>query len=411
MNIFLRLAWRNIWRNKRRTYITIAAIAFGLALLIFFECWVEGFAEKLVDDNIIKHFGHIQIHAKDYHEDRSIKNSIEDPQDIIEDLKKHPEIKNYSLRLSTMGLISSPENSVGSMIIGVDPLKEKKQTTLHNTIVSGNYLTASTANQEVLIGIKLAKKLKVELGDKIVLLSTSATDELGYALFRVSGIFKTGIPEMDLSTIFTNINNLRQTLYFNENVTEIPILLKDIKYMPSIINKLRKNLDTNKYEILSWEESFPDMAKYLEMEKSGTLIFTLIFFIVVALGILNTILMSIFERVREFGIMMAIGCKPKKIRNLILLEANFLALVSLVIGSIIGLAGTFYTKKYGIDLSGLIEGIEIAGGMWEPVIYSKIHWPKIIRANIIIYLMTIVSALYPAYKASKFKPVEALHFI
>lgn len=408
--LIIRIAWRSLFRNKKRTIITTSAIAFGYALFIIFLGMGTGQHEQMINDGIKMGNGHIVIEAKGYNDKKANDLYIKNPDEILKIVNN----LNYNLksfkRIILSGLISSATNSFGMSLVGIDPDKEKNLTPLIKKIEKGNFL--QNKNNEIIIGYKLAKNLKVEVSDKIVVMAQGFGSDINSALFRISGIFKTNSPTFDKYLGFTNLNEATNLSGFNGGATNISIFLDKDVFTNQVTSELKNKITNPDIEILPWYEALRELYQYVELDDASLYAFMAIIFIIVILGILNTMYMSIFERIREFGVMSSIGTSPRKIMSIVLLESFFIALLGLIVGTLIGGAVNYYFEVYGLDLRGLTkENIEVTGVMVDMMIYSKLHALDVLKTAFYIMVITLGISLFPAIRAARLNPVDAMKHV
>lgn len=408
--IFFRLAWRNVWRNFRRSLLTIVAISFGLAVLIFIVGLADGIHEQMIRNATRTMIGQIQIHKKGYHEEPSIEKTIDEPESISSLLASLPLVESYAPRVRGQGLISSAENSAGVMILGVEPSHERRVTDIAQNLVSGEY-TLERNKREILIGAKLAKTLKVDVGEKLVLLGQAADGSLANDLFRVKGIFKTGNDEIDAGVCYINIKDCEEFFAIDGRVTGFVIIARATEDIQPLDRALKQEINLSQFEVMTWDEIAPDLATFIRLDDASVYILILIVFFLVAIGILNTMLMSIFERVREFGIMMAVGTKPHQVVLLVMMESLWIALVSLLLGGIIGAVATIHFQTHGIDLTRFTGELNVVGTTMSPILYTDLTLNNIVVSCITVLLVTLLVAVYPAVKAARLQPVEAIRYV
>jgi putative ABC transport system permease protein len=407
--LFFSMAWRNVWRNRRRSLLTIVAIALGLAFNIFMRGIGDGFHDQMVDNSVRAEIGHIQIHRLGYRDDPGLNKTLPDPERIAQAIHSLPDLRGYSLRVLGSGLASTAENSSGVQILGVDPAEERAVTSIQNAIVRGRYL-ANGMQRPILVGERLAAHLRVALDDKVVLVVQGADGSMGAQLFRVAGIFRSGSPEMDEGMVFILRSDAQTLFSLGDRVTEAALLLGSSRQVPAALETLQRELRGEAVEILPWWQVEPFLQQFIQIDDAFFYIIVLIFFVVISIGILNTIMMSIFERVREFGVMMALGTKPRQIVRLVMEEALALGLVGIAAGSLIGSALTQYFARHGMDLSSFSAGAA-ALGITSSRVYSELTAANLVYSNLAVLAVVLLVALYPAFHAAGLRPVEAIRHV
>jgi len=407
--LFFSMAWRNVWRNRRRSLLTVMAIGLGLAFNIFLRGVTDGWHDEMIDNSVRAEIGHIQIHRAGYHEEPSINKTLPDPPEVERAIRGLPNLLGYSFRVIGSGLASTAENSTGVEILGVDPAQERTVTTVQRVIVSGQYLS-SGVGRPVLIGELLARRLKASLGDKLVLVVQAADGSMGAQLFRVTGIFRSGSPELDGGIVYILRSDAQDLFWLGDRVTEAVVLLRSAREVPGAVTALQRNLRRDDAEILPWWIVEPFIKQLIQLDDAFFYVIALIFFVVISIGILNTLMMSIFERTREFGVMMALGTKPGQIVRLVLEEAFGLGLVGLGVGCALGSAATLFFAKEGINLASVKAGAAVTG-ITSSVVYTELTQVNLIYSSIAVLVVVLVVALYPAARASRLKPIHAIRYV
>jgi putative ABC transport system permease protein len=406
---FFNMAWRNVWRNRRRSLLTVLAITLGLSFNIFMRGIGDGFNEQMVDNSVRAEIGHVEIHRAGYHDEPGLNKTLPNPEAVEKVVGSLPELRGYSLRVLGGGLASTAENSSGVQILGVDPSQEQTVTTIQRGIIQGRYLS-DEMRRPILIGDRLATRLKVSLDDKIVLMVQAADGSMGAELFRVAGIFRSGAPEMDEGVVFILRSDAQNIFALGNRVTEVAILLGSSRQVPAALETLRKDLKGEPVEVLPWWQVEPFLQQFIQIDDAFFYIIVLIFFIVISIGILNTIMMSIFERIREFGVMMALGTKPRQVIKLVVEEAFVLGIVGVVSGSLLGSALTLYFARHGINLSSFSAGAA-ALGITSSRVYSELTFVNLLYSNLAVLIVVLLVAFYPAIHAARLRPVEALRHV
>lgn len=431
MRIFMIQGWRNLRRNKRRTSITVAVVAISLAILIFSYGLLEGFNVQMIEGGARTLNGHILIQAEGYQQKKNINLIIKKPTKIISLLNKDKRIQAWSSRLIARGLISSAEGVRGVKVLGVIPKKDKEVINLYKNLSKKSRLPqpqdtnkrASRRMVDVLIGQKIAHKLKIEIGSKAVLKIGLLHGGMTDVLMRVCGIFKTGSPSFDGFYIVVHQKDAQQFLKARGGVHQFAISLKDVNNVASVtamLNNSLKALDkksiskTNQLEILPWWESAPEIKAMVDMSTYAIGFSLLFIFPIVLLGCLNTMSMSVFERTREIGIMKALGTKPSQLIYLFFMEALFIGIVGVIIGIIIGGgANYFFEHNGGLSFRMLMsEDVKmmVSGVALEPVVWIRNSASVILIPAITVLLSTIIAGIFPAWKASRLQPSKAIFF-
>ncbi len=409
MSIETKMAWRNIWRNPRRTLLTVCAITFASVLLVFMLSFQFGSYETMINTSVKISTGHLQIQAEKYQEKKNIRFVIPDPQTIAEIVAKIPEVEAYTFRGQAFSLISSEDRTYGVVVTGINPQREAKVSRLKKLVREGNFLSANDVNQAV-VGRLLAKNLRVTIGDELTVLGQGRDGSIAATVVQVKGIFSSGIDEFDRSTLQIPLSTFQDTFSMDDAVHEVVVIAKSLADVSKIKSKIQADLgglnSRKSLKILDWQDLMPGLRQAIEMDLVSGLIFYGLLIIVVAFSILNTFLMAIFERTKEFGVMMAIGTTPRRLTKVLLVESLAMTLIGIIAGIILGIVVTYYFQVHGIDFSGgseLLSQFGITGRM-----YPKLSLLSVSIGPFMVLFFTFFAALYPALKIRRLRPVEAM---
>ena len=409
MSIDAKMAWRNIWRNTRRTILTICAIAFASLLLVFMLSFQFGSYETMINTSVKIQTGHLQIQAQEFQEKKNIRQVVPEPEKIAAILKTIPSIAAYTFRGQAFALISSNERTYGVAVTGIDPDREADVSRLKSLIREGDFLTAEDTDQ-ALIGRLLAQNLRVKLGDELTVLGQGRDGSIAATVVQIKGIFSSGISDFDRAAIHIPLKTFQEVYSMQGAVHEVVVIadsLRNINAIKTSVETALSSLNVKKpLMVLDWDELMPGLRQSIEMDLISGLIFYLLLVLVVAFSILNTFLMAIFERTREFGVLMAIGTTPGPLTKVLLIESMTMTLIGIVTGIIVGSLITLYFQVHGIDFSGaseLLSQFGITGRM-----YPKLSWLSAISGPLAVLMITFLAALYPALKVRRLQPVEAM---
>ena len=401
----VKISWRNLWRNSTRTNVTITAVALCIAILIIFQSLIIGLIGKAVYNTTNLVVGEVQIHAIGYLDDRSIYNSLKNV-DKIRAVAKENNIGMVE-RSYGFGLISSGTKSAGTQFWGIDPESELKYFDFANHIDEGNFLT-KTSLKKVVLGNKLARSLAAELGTELVIFVQGADGSLGNELFYVTGILGNVADNIDRGAAIILRDDFDILFSTNNLIHEIALNSKG-KLEAEEIQKLMSAKAAG-VAVETWKELMPTIAIMTEkMSVFMLTMFSLIFTIAASLGVMNTLVMSTYDRMKEFGIIRAIGATPWLIIRQVSLEAILLTFLASIIGTMIGLSIAIYLQVYGIDISGK-GNLAFGGIVFDPIWRASVSLKSVFLPVVLMMLTSIVASIYPASIAARIKPVEAIHY-
>ncbi|UCD83195.1 MAG: ABC transporter permease [Desulfobacterales bacterium] len=403
------MAWRNIWRNPRRTILTISAIAFASLLLVFMLSFQFGSYETMINTSVKIHTGHLQIQAAEFREKRNIRYVVSDLDKISAVLENIPQIASYTYRGQAFSLVSSAKRTYGAMVTGIDPAGEVGVSRLKSLVRQGAYLSGDDTDQ-ALVGSLLARNLQVRIDDELTILGQGRDGSIAAAVVKVQGIYSSGIDEFDRSALQIPLKTFQDVYSMRGMVHEVVIVarsLSDVGHIKRTIQKDLSSLNTDqRLTVLDWDELMPGLRQSIEMDLISGLIFYILLILVVAFSILNTFLMAIFERTKEFGVLMAIGTSPGRLTKVLLIESMTMAAIGIAAGIIIGSLLTLYFQSHGFDISGASELLSQFGITGR--IYPKLSWISAVSGPMAVLIITFIAALYPAMKVRRMKPVQAM---
>jgi putative ABC transport system permease protein len=414
MSIDIKMGWRNIWRNPRRTLLTIAAIAFACTLLVFMLSFQFGSYETMINASVKIHTGHLQIQAAKYNEKKDIRSVVSDPVAVARYLTNIPEIEAYTFRATGFALASSEERTYGILVMGIDPEKEAGVSTLKNMIRRGKYLGDNQDDTvPALVGKMLAENLRADIGDELTLLGQGRDGSIAAAVVTIAGIYSSGIAEFDRSSIQIPLAPFQDIFSMQGAVHSVVVVCKSLDGIEAARHAIKGRLQQEHFEyplaVPDWDQLMPGLRQGIKVDLVSGLIMYLLLIIVVAFSILNTFLMAIFERTREFGVLMAIGTTPARLTRLLMVESAAITMLGIIIGMVMGILVTFYFQTHGIYFAGASELLGQFGISGR--IYPKLSILSTLAGPSMVFIITIISALYPALKVRQFKPVEALAHI
>jgi ABC-type lipoprotein release transport system permease subunit len=419
------IAWRNIWRNPVRSALTISALVGGLVMVILYAALLEGLSRQMVRNATEVSSGHLQIHRQAFIDDQDLYATL--PWSYLERMENAFPSIHMAPRLYAAGLASTVETSTGVLIRAVDAQRESAVTAMLSHVRRGEALldladtTASGLNRyNLLVGAQLAKNMQLEPGSELVLVTQAADGSIGNALYRVAGVLKPLEPAFDRMGVLMSVAAYRELLYLESGFHEVAVKLDDIGLLAQTQSALDAELSRLQAQqpldslggvavVRNWRQLNPAVSDMLQLSGSMLLLMGLIVVGLASLGMLNTMLMAVHERTHEFGILLAIGMKRRRLLLMVLLESLFLALVSALIGSIVGTLLAHYLQTHGIDFSASMpDGYDWGGIMFEPVMYGYLEPGHILQACALTIIVSLIASLIPSWRTVRLKPAEVL---
>ncbi|HIE00165.1 MAG TPA: ABC transporter permease [Thiotrichaceae bacterium] len=402
MKLLTVLAWRNLWRYPRRTIIILLAIAIGVWSMLSLAAFMRGMMEQYVNNAIGNLVAHIQIHAPSYRDDPVIEHSMLPPTEPLLKVLNEIDIKGWTSRVRVPAVVSSERESMGVTLVGIDPVQEQGLSFIADAVTEGRYLE-SLDDKGIILGNKLVERLETRLGKRVVLMSQNESHEIAERGFRIVGIFDAKMEETETQFVFISRQRLQKMLGMHDKISELAVLGYDRDNLETVVQKLRAAAPEQ--DVQDWQTLNPLVMVIVNVFEGFLLIWYLVVFIAVAFGLVNTLLMAIFERTREMGLFQALGMKPRWIVGQVLFESLFLLSMGLIIGNLMSFATLLLTAE-GLDFSSYAAGYEMAG--LSSMIYPVLSLSDVVISNVLIIGLGLVASFYPAWRASRYVPVEAI---
>jgi putative ABC transport system permease protein len=402
--MIIKMAFRNIFRQKRRSLLTALSMFGGFVLAVIFIGWADGSYNNIINNFTRHNTGQIQIHQGNYLDRPSLYKTINDYPKIEGALKSISEVDSWTPRLYSVGLVSVGDKSSGARIIGIDPEAENRTTSFDKKIVAGKGFSGPLAH-EAIIGKGLAKVLSASVGDDIVIVSQAADGSIANDSYTISGLVESGNPMADRSSFYLPLKVAQDLLVLGNSIHEVVITVHHLGSVAAVIKQLKRDLADPKLDIAPWQVFAKSFYKAMSADKQGMWITLVIIVIIVAVGVFNTVLMSVLERIREYGVLKAVGTKPGQIVRLVLAEVNILALFSVLFGIV---AGYFINSllSHGVTLS---EGFSY-GGMIFKTMKAEINARSFYIPAITVFLSAFIVGLFPSIKAARTDPAKSMRF-
>lgn len=410
-----RLAWKNLWRNKRRTLITGFSISLGVFLSVTFTGSGDYTYTNMIDASATMGFGHVTVEAKGFNETPTLDKRLTNAEKIRAEVIQLPEVSGATVRIMGQAMFASASKSVGGSFLAINPATESAEINLLIRAITSGELFSETDGRGIAIGSVMAEKLKLSLGKKIVYTTTDVHGEIVGEVARISAIFETGLDEVDGAMVLLPIDQVRSTLgYTPQEASMITVLIADQRHAQQVRDQIAAMIDDGETETLSWQQTQRDLTGLITIDRTTNYLSQGLIGLVIAAGILNTLLMSVMERTREFGIMLAIGMAPSALFRLVLIESFWLAIVGLIMGVIITAPWYYYMLTVGLDFTEMFAemgGYSAGGVLLDPIMHIRLFKESVIAILSGVFILTLISGLYPAWRAVKTNPVDTLKTI
>ncbi len=410
MSQMIKLAWRNMWRNWRRTIIALIAMVLGVILLLFFDGFIKGSDQAIFGNAVRLYGGNIQVHAIGYRAkaDRLPLIPLVNPDAIIQTVRAQPQVLAVGKRINTSGLITNRGNSAPVEITAVEPEVEAPFSLQAESISQGRYLSSADGDS-IVIGQGLADLLQVSVGDNVTLLGRTQSEVMRQHVMTVVGIYDLHMPEAEKGTVFIPLADA-QTLYsLRDQVTVATIYLKGVGSEDQVVSTLQAALPNA--EVDSWQNLLPELRQALDAKFAFASFFGIVVIFIASIGILNLMLMAVFERTREMGVLSALGMKGRQVMTLFLLEGSMIGVVGAVIGCVLGFLLMSLVGNTGVDLSKMTSGLGEISALMGSRLYPVTTLVDLLSRGVLVVIIAAIASLYPAWQASRREPAEALHHV
>ncbi len=415
MKLYLQIAWRNLWRNKRRTLLAASSVFFAVILALIMRSMQHGTYDFMIDGAVRLYTGYIQIHGKGFWEERSLDKSILFDEEFIKQVEKIPNVTVAIPRLENFMLVSSQEVTKTASVVGIHPAKENQVTNLENKLIAGNYLKKNSdglplnrgiATSGILISEGLANLLSVTVGDSVVLYGQGLYGVTAAANVPIVGIVKFALPDLNNSMIYLSLPYSQFLFSMDGMVTTVSVMINNPRKLDDVSEHI-ENLFSDKYEVMKWTELMPELVQSIQLDSAGGIIMLFILYIVIAFGIFGTVMMMTAERMKEFGILISIGMKKWKLTLVTTLEAIFISFLGALAGTIMSIPILVYLKMNPIELTGELAEVMIRFGM-EPIIpFSTAPGIFFAQASTVL-IIALLTAFYPLNVIRKLEPIKAM---
>ncbi|MCP4633719.1 MAG: ABC transporter permease [candidate division Zixibacteria bacterium] len=404
MKMFLSLAWRNIWRNKKRSIISIVSVMLAVVIALATRSMQLGFYSNSIDNVVSFYSGYIQIHAPGYWEKQSLNNSFIFSDSLVNEVENTNFVTFTAPRIESFALVSAGENTDGALIIGIDPELEDHLTGLKEKVTFGRYFDSE--DNGIILAEGLAKHLKLNVGDTVVVLGQGYHDVMAAGKYEMVGLVKYPTSELNNGIAYLTMNEAQNLFVAYNRITSLVVMIDGYDKLSTVENSLKSKYGTD-YEILTWEAMMPELVQSIETDNAGGLIMLFIIYMVVGFGILGTVLMMTMERTREFGMLIAVGMKRSYLRAVLVIESILLSFIGVIAGIILGIPVLIYFNINPLRLTGEAAKLTLEYG-FEPIFPFSLEPMIFINQAIIVLIIALIAATYPVWKISKIEPVSAI---
>ncbi|MGD8910230.1 MAG: ABC transporter permease [Chromatiales bacterium] len=400
LSTYLRLALRNLLRNRRRTTISLLTMVFGIAVLTLLSALNDGWLSQMKSNFILSYTGHVQVHARGFEVSQNLRDSIDNPDEVTRLMESYPEVSSWTQRIRSSGLASHGGSSSGIQIMATDSEQETWVTSMHEHVIEGEWLRPGMS-KDLLLGITIAQTIGAKIGDRVILMTQRPSGEMVSEVFSLSGILETGAPQIDRTLALIPLNTAQAWLKMGKSVTDIVMRADQHDDTDLIVRLFRQQLSEKTYEIMPWQILDPMVKQWLEFSDAYGLVVILVVVILVLTEILNTMLISLHERQKELGVITAIGTTRFQLFSMLLLEAVLLILIGASLGYLVGSLVVYAFAESGIDLTNYANAFQFF--YMNPVIHPELTKSSALRILGATLASALVAGIYPAWKATRLR--------
>lgn len=408
MKALLTIAFRNLARNQRRTLITISAIAFGMAALIFLRSFMYGAQTQMVTNIKETLTSDIQVIPKSQENIYNVNGTIDDPERIAAILSADPRIRGFAEEIVAAGLVAGKTDSTGTFIVGLDPARETAMGNVQPRSVSGHPLT-NDDHGGLIMGEPMREMMKLQLGDDVVITGQDYYGSLVGRRFKLVGTFKTGNDQLDYGNVAILLDEAREMLSFDHHASKLLINLKNLDDAPAVVKDLKEKINVSTLAVVTWDQLIPMLAQMIQFQNGMIFVVVLVILTIVTAGILNTLMMAVSERTQEFGLMMALGTPPHLVMATVICESGLVTMLGTLLGVAAGAAATGFAGHFGLDLSYFTSAF--ANLLIGSKVYPRVDWSYLGMFVGIILVSSSFVSIFPALRASRLSPTEAMHVV
>lgn len=399
-----KLAWRNLWRNKRRSLITMASIFFAVLLAIVTRSLQEGTYNQMINNMVSFYSGYVQVHQQGYWDEQTLDNSLAEDPALVEQVLAHPQVETLIPRLESFALASYQDETAPTAVVGIDPERERQLTNLPDKLVAGQYLDE---NGGALLAEKLAEKMNLGVGDTVVLLGQGYHGVMAAGKYEVKGILSFGSPDLNARMLYLPLTEAQVMYGAYDRLTGYVLALKDPQATPQVVAELQAQLDTAQFEVMDWRSMMPELVQTIEGDRAGGVVMVWVLYLIIGFGIFGTVLMMTTERKFEFGVLTAIGMKRGRLSLTVILESIIIAMLGVLAGILAALPITWYFQENPIYMGDEMADMYAEYGM-DAVLPMTVDPALFLDQGITILIITLIISLYPLIKISRLEPVEAM---